>query len=205
LATPVNLLLLDEPTNHLDMESCDALMNAINEFSGAVVMVTHNEMFLHTLAERLIVFRNNSVDCFESNYRSFLDSGGWHDEGIQAAAEEKNIQPSASNEKITKKEVRKIRSAIITKRSKVLKPLEKKIEDIESEIVAMEVGLEEFNRLMQEASLAGDGKWIQTISQDIHRCRTSIDHLFDELEAIMKQLEKERIIFEKEMAALESE
>ncbi|HRC99485.1 MAG TPA: ABC-F family ATP-binding cassette domain-containing protein, partial [Deltaproteobacteria bacterium] len=54
LATPVNLLLLDEPTNHLDMESNDALLAAIDSFEGAVVMVTHNEMFLHALAERLI-------------------------------------------------------------------------------------------------------------------------------------------------------
>jgi len=80
LATPVNLLLLDEPTNHLDMESCDALMTAINEFSGAVVMVTHNEMFLHTLAQRLIVFRENGVEYVEGDYRSFLDQGGWHDD-----------------------------------------------------------------------------------------------------------------------------
>ena len=57
LVTPVNLLLLDEPTNHLDMESCDALLEAIDSFDGTVIMVTHNELFLHALAERLIVFR----------------------------------------------------------------------------------------------------------------------------------------------------
>ena len=56
IATPLNLLLLDEPTNHLDMESSDALLAAIDNFDGAVVMVTHNEMFLDALAERLIVF-----------------------------------------------------------------------------------------------------------------------------------------------------
>ena len=52
LVTPVNLLLLDEVTNHLDMESCDTLLSAIDNFEGAVIMVTHNEMFLHALAER---------------------------------------------------------------------------------------------------------------------------------------------------------
>ena len=58
LVTPANLLLLDEPTHHLDMDSCDALLAAIEDFDGTVVMVTHNEMFLNALADRLIVFQD---------------------------------------------------------------------------------------------------------------------------------------------------
>ncbi|MBW2699282.1 MAG: ABC-F family ATP-binding cassette domain-containing protein, partial [Deltaproteobacteria bacterium] len=49
LAKPANLLLLDEPTNHLDLQSCDTLVQAIADFPGAAVLVTHNEMFLHAL------------------------------------------------------------------------------------------------------------------------------------------------------------
>jgi ATP-binding cassette, subfamily F, member 3 len=205
LATPVNLLLLDEPTNHLDMESCDALMSAINEFSGAIVMVTHNEMFLHTLADRLIIFREGSVEYFEGDYQSFLDHGGWQDEG----SNEKTIESGSGSQKvalkITKKEARKIRSEIITKRSKVMKPLENKIEDIEKKIMIGEAALEEYNRSMQDASQKGDGKQIQSLSQDIHRVRLSIDQLFDELEAVMQKLDEERLLFEKEMADLEME
>jgi ATP-binding cassette subfamily F protein 3 len=77
LATPVNLLLLDEPTNHLDMESCDALLAAIDFFEGTVIMVTHNEMFLHTLADKLIVFQNDEIDVFDGRYQQFLEKGGW--------------------------------------------------------------------------------------------------------------------------------
>jgi len=205
LATPVNLLLLDEPTNHLDMESCDALMNAIKEFSGAVVMVTHNEMFLHSLAQRLVVFRDNSVEYFEGDYQSFLDRGGWHDEGSNEKAEDGSTGPQNVVLKITKKEARKIRSAIITKRSKVMKPLENKIEDIEKKIMTMESDLEEYNQSMQDASQKGDGKQIQSLSQDIHRVQTSINQLFDELEKAMKKLDEERLLFEKEMADLELE
>jgi ATP-binding cassette subfamily F protein 3 len=79
LITPVNILLLDEPTNHLDMESGDAMLAAIDNFDGAVVIVTHNEMFLHALAERLIVFQS-SVSIFEGSYQSFLERKGWEDE-----------------------------------------------------------------------------------------------------------------------------
>ena len=80
IATPLNLLLLDEPNNHLDMESSDALLTAIDNFDGAVVMVTHNEMFLHALAERLIVFQDDGVSVFEGSYERFLERVGWKGE-----------------------------------------------------------------------------------------------------------------------------
>ncbi|MCK7481956.1 MAG: hypothetical protein M0C28_35895 [Candidatus Moduliflexus flocculans] len=85
IATPLNLLLLDEPTNHLDIESNDALLEAIDAFDGAVVMVTHNEMFLHALADRLVVFDNDDVVVYEGGYQRFLDKVGWRDEIMQGS------------------------------------------------------------------------------------------------------------------------
>ncbi len=75
----VNLLLLDEPTNHLDMESCEALMQAIKSFEGAVIMVTHDEYFLKQIANKLIVFDDNKTFTFEDSYEFFLKRVGWKD------------------------------------------------------------------------------------------------------------------------------
>ena len=80
LLQPVNLLLLDEPTNHLDMESCESLMHAIQNFEGAVVMVTHDEYFLKQIANKLIVFDEGKVFWFDGNYEDFLKNVGWKDE-----------------------------------------------------------------------------------------------------------------------------
>ena len=55
LLKPVNMLFLDEPTNHLDMESTEALMKAVYEFSGSVLMVSHDEYFLNKIANKLII------------------------------------------------------------------------------------------------------------------------------------------------------
>ncbi len=79
LLTPTNFLLLDEPTNHLDMESCDSLMAAIDSFSGAAVIVTHNELLLHHFAKRLIVFNAGEAFLFEGTYQSFLKTIGWEE------------------------------------------------------------------------------------------------------------------------------
>jgi ATP-binding cassette subfamily F protein 3 len=77
LLSPLNLLILDEPTNHLDLESSDSLLAAIDSFEGAVIIATHNEMFLNTLVNRLIVFQRNGVFLFEGSYSDFLERGGW--------------------------------------------------------------------------------------------------------------------------------
>jgi ATP-binding cassette subfamily F protein 3 len=79
LLKPCNLLVLDEPTNHLDLESCESLMDAINEFDGASIIVSHNEFLINNIANRLIIFDNGKVFLFEGNYQLFLEKIGWKD------------------------------------------------------------------------------------------------------------------------------
>ncbi|TGK01086.1 ABC transporter ATP-binding protein [Leptospira semungkisensis] len=80
LVTPCHILYLDEPTNHLDMQSCDSLIEAIDEFEGSVIMVTHNEMHLKAVATKLIVFDNDEIRIFDGTYDDFLKDVGWSDE-----------------------------------------------------------------------------------------------------------------------------
>ncbi|TGK14131.1 ABC transporter ATP-binding protein [Leptospira fletcheri] len=80
LVTPCHLLFLDEPTNHLDMQSCDSLIEAIDEFEGSVIMVTHNEMHLKAVATKLIVFDQDTIRVFDGTYDDFLNDIGWGDE-----------------------------------------------------------------------------------------------------------------------------
>ena len=203
LATPVNLLLLDEPTNHLDMDSCDALLAAIDSFEGAVVMVTHNEMFLHALAEKLVVFQEEGASIFEGTYQSFLEKRGWYDEmetGGPSAVKNKEI---FQTDKLSKKEIRRRRSHIITKRAKITGPIEKKIEAVENKIEMLETDMNKYNRSMQDASQTGDGEKIGALSKSIHSCQSSIDQHFDELESLTKKLMKEKTLFDKELEELE--
>lgn len=83
LLEPHNLLLLDEPTNHLDMDSSEALLDAIEDFEGGVVIVTHNENFLHSLAEKLLVFDRGGASLFDGTYQDFLNEVGWESEEEQ--------------------------------------------------------------------------------------------------------------------------
>ncbi len=197
LATPINLLLLDEPTNHLDMDACDALLAAIDNFDGAVIMVTHNEMFLHALAQRLVVFQNDDVEVFEGGYEYFLEKVGWQDAGFKPAA--------TAGPRPSKKEIRRRRSAFLTQRAKVLGPLKEKIRQVEGAIEAEEAALEKLNRALLEATEQQDVPQIAERSQKIHHCQTKIETLFFDLETTTDELTTREKTFDAKQSVLEAD
>ena len=202
LSQPLNLLLLDEPTNHLDMESCDALLAALDDFEGTVIMVTHNEMFLHALADRLIVFHNDTVDIFEGSYQRFLESGGWQDHDPSPPLVEETSSEKTSLSKLTKKELRKLRSEINIKRAKMIKPIDDRIDALEKKIENEETQLDVLNQKMLSVSLAQDGPRIAQVSQEIHKYQSAIEKRYQELEKLYSRKEKEDVVFQKRLAEL---
>ncbi|MCB2148171.1 MAG: ATP-binding cassette domain-containing protein, partial [Deltaproteobacteria bacterium] len=204
LVTPVNLLMLDEPTNHLDMDACDALLAAIDIFDGAVIMVTHNEMFLHALADRLIVFDDVGARMFDGNYQDFLEKGGWGDTAAMTRrVDDSDVDRSPDLPRLTKKELRRLRSEIITEKSKVLKPLEDIIAAAENAIEKNEALLDRLNQEMVEASEQGDGVRIGPLSQKIRACQEIIETRFAEMEEMDDQRQRLEKKFEKRLAELE--
>jgi len=199
LLTPVNLLLLDEPTNHLDMESCDALLAAIDSFDGAVIMVSHNEIFLHALAERLIVFQDDFPYIFEGSYQRFLEKVGWQDKETALNSFQKSSSKKEFPVKLNKKKMRRKRSNIIAERSKILKPLEQKTARVENDIEALEKKLNQLNKALLKALEMKNGTEIVELSQSIHTCQASIDVLFNELEKLTATFEAKHAIFEKKI------
>jgi len=202
LVTPLNLLILDEPTNHLDMESCDALLAALDSFVGTVILVTHNEMFLHALANRLVVFQKDGISVYEGSYQYFLDTGGWEEEhiGIETS---RGAKP-AEAVKLSRKEIRRRRSEIVTERSKALKPLERQIAQLEKAIDKHEKELFTLNRQMQESTLVQDGKMIAEHARAIHNHQSAIERLFEELEIASATYDERQTEFEKMLEQLDS-
>ena len=191
LMKPVNMLLLDEPTNHLDMQSCDSLLEAIDAFDGACVIVTHNEMFLHALADKLIVFRNEKVFFHDGGYRSFLDKYGWDEEEKR---EERKTSP--------RRESRRERAEIINRRSKILVPLQKRISDIEKMIEGNESLLRELDEEMISASTSGDGKLIANLAIRKSAAEDETNKLYEEFDMVSDEFGKLSREFEDELASL---
>ena len=203
LAVPVNLLLLDEPTNHLDMDSCDALLAALDNFEGTVIIVTHNEMFLHALADRLVIFQNEQVHFFEGSYQQFLDKEGWSDE-VDEKGDLTGIQEDISvPSKITKKDIRRMRSEIVVEKSRRVKPLEKRIKKAEENIDMQEKSINILNEAMIKASQSNDGRKIAEISQKIHKGQSTIEILFSEMEQLYHDKERAESYFNDKLKEIE--
>jgi ATP-binding cassette subfamily F protein 3 len=209
IATPVNLLLLDEPTNHLDLESSDALLAALDDFDGAVIMVTHNERFLQTLAERLVVFQNGGVLVYEGDYQRFLDKIGWKDEEDRSrgrvSVEVKNKEGVVSWDRLNPREFRKIKSELVAERSRVLRPLEKKMQEKEKAVERLDMELQKMNAAIVEASRLKDGFRVVELSKSMHQAKTEIDILLEDLEKLTGEHEEKKAEFESRLAGLGGE
>jgi ATP-binding cassette, subfamily F, member 3 len=201
IAAPYNLLLLDEPSNHLDMESNDALLAALDNFEGAVVMVTHNEMFLHALAERLIVFQGDRISIYEGDYERFLEKVGWQDES-ESPRPGKAVDKE--KEKPNQRDLRRLRSAVLSERARALRPLEKRADDAEAEIEAKEAELESLNQAIIEASQGQMGQEIVEISRRMHQLKKEIDFLYGELDTLTRDIDEKKAHFDREIAGLTS-
>lgn len=127
VAKPCNLLLLDEPTHHLDIESIEALIDALEDFSGSIVMVTHSELILRRLAlDKIILCEDAQQTVFLGNYDEFLEKIGWEEK--KKSAPPKTSQPN----------LRKERADEVAKRAAALRPIEKQIHDFEQKIIVLE-------------------------------------------------------------------
>lgn len=176
LAAPTNLLFLDEPTNHLDMDSCDALVSALDYFSGAVLMVTHNEMLLDAIAEKLIVFTKDKIEVFHGTYKEFLEKVGWEEELVDSPKKE------SSESSLDKKALKRKRAQIVQEKSKKLSPLKKAIEKIEEKIMSLEDKEALLSDKMQTASETGNCEVMTNVSIEISEVQNEMESLFTELE-----------------------
>ncbi len=195
LVTPCNLLLLDEPTNHLDMDSCDSLLAAIDAFDGAVIIVTHNEMFLQSLATRFVVFDRGKITEYSRSYRDFLDEIGWEmDENLRRRDEmDASVRGKEAGDGPTpldKKSLRQARARILQEKSRVAGPLDKKVKKLENDIVKLEADAEVVLEKLREASIAGDGPVIAKYSRKNEEIKAQIEALFEELETAAGEYEK---------------
>lgn len=145
-----NLLLLDEPTNHLDLEMCHALTVALQEFEGAIVIVSHDRHLLMNTVDDFYSIHRGKFEEFNgtlSDYESWLRSNS---EG----GSEQEIPGTAEGEKLDKKKLRQLAAA---KREEVA-PLRKRVKQCETEMDKLQQELARIESALADESLYEEGR-----------------------------------------------
>ena len=158
LLEPVNLLILDEPTNHLDMRTKDILKQAIKEFNGTVIVVSHDREFLDGLVEKVYEFGDGKVkECLGGIYE-FLEK-----KKIASLAElevSKSVNKPEVNAKIITPTVEqsstKLSYAEQREREKTIKRAEKKVSEAENEISKIEAEIAEIEDKIASGEMDSD-------------------------------------------------
>jgi ATP-binding cassette subfamily F protein 3 len=131
LLAPSNFLLLDEPTNHLDLETREALTIALQEFEGAVVVVSHDRHLLRATADDFLIISEGRVAAFDGDLEDYR---GWVAErrrGQQAPREREAKAP------VDRKQQRRLEAEERNRRSAQRRPLEKRLQALETEMARL--------------------------------------------------------------------
>lgn len=136
LLRPVNLLILDEPTNHLDMHSKDVLLNALKDFGGTVIFVSHDRGFIEELSTRVLELKDGRNRIFPGDYRYYMERMAAEAEGAvkvpESAAQTVKTEEPVSASKLSWEEQKKL-DAEKRKAEKLVKQLEEQILKIEGD------------------------------------------------------------------------
>src|SRR5579883_1356181 len=179
LMMPSNFLLLDEPTNHLDMRAKDVLLNALQEFSGTVVFVSHDRYFIDKLATRVFEVADGTLHVFPGNYEDYL----WRKQGSapQEPAEENAPPVEAPSTNGTPRRPAEKRLNPIK-----LRQMKERRGAIEDEVTRLETEIADY-----EAALANFKSTEETIrlTELLHARRADLETLMAEWEEVAQIIE----------------
>jgi len=147
LLSPNNFLLLDEPTNHLDIQSKEILKAAIMEFTGTVVIVSHDRDFLQGLTSRLYEFKNGKIKEHLGDISTYLEK-----RKIEGLTSLEYRDPSATAAPKVQTE-NKIKRELKKGQDKELRKLEKEIKIVEDSIHQKEKELLQVNEMLSSPTL----------------------------------------------------
>jgi ATP-binding cassette subfamily F protein 3 len=186
LVEPSNFLILDEPTNHLDISSKDILKSALNNYSGTVIIVSHDREFIDGIINRVIEFKSKKINIYNGNSSDYLKYK--HDKEIKSELEN-SIDISGENSdtvenpwligKLKKKEYKKKQ----TKFKKI-------ISECENKIAALETRKKSIEEIM--------------IDQNFYKDVNKAVEIKNEYEDILLKIKKLSVLWEKEIENLTS-
>lgn len=160
-----NLLALDEPTNHLDIPTCRNLEDALVDFPGTLIFVSHDRYFINKLASHILYIKDGKVKDFLGNY---------HDLEQKLKRQEKSLQKDNQKASLKKSE----KNVLPTKPTEVKKKKYKgTFRQLEEEIIRLEEHLEQLHHQLSLPEVYRNGQKAKQIKEDCERTKSKLDEL----------------------------
>jgi ATP-binding cassette subfamily F protein 3 len=174
VALGVNVLVLDEPTNHLDLWACEALEQALLDFEGTAIVVSHDRYFLNRVVDLLLVLEGDGrVQVIHGNYDTF--------ERMQTLQAEARTSPGKPAELSAPGEKPASETGSTSPKRKRRFPY-RKVEGLECDIAAAETRLRELERLMASPELYRDGEKVRETTQAFEDTKAQLQQLYEHWE-----------------------
>jgi ATP-binding cassette subfamily F protein 3 len=178
-----HILILDEPTNHLDIDSRRALVDAINSFEGAVLIIAHDRSLLEMVADRFWLLDDGQCLPFDGDLDDYAD----HVLGRTKSSDNSDRDSASSSKGGNQKAIRQARAALRAQ----LAPLKKAIENIEKNIEAETQKRRQWSELLADSDLyTKDPGKVQTLQQAIGQSLKRAETLESQWLAAQEDLER---------------
>ena len=179
-----NFLIFDEPTNHLDMRSKNILQQALDQFEGTLMIVSHDRDFLDPIVNKTLEIQPGYIKTWLGNVSYYLDKKSF-DNSVDL--ESKN--DSGGTKKLSRKEERRIEAQKRQVLSKKLNPLKKRLETIESDVETKEARKAKIEELMAKPDFYDDSDEVKKISLEYESLKADLVDLMHKWEEIAGRIE----------------
>ncbi|MCI5147264.1 MAG: ABC transporter ATP-binding protein, partial [Candidatus Electrothrix sp. AR3] len=198
LVKPANLMLLDEPTNHLDITSQEVLQEAMAQYEGSIIVVSHNRSFVNSFVNKVLEIRDNRAILHEGNIDDYLASRQQLEEGEAALKSKKKAKKLAvpktakksAVSSVDRKEERKKRAQQRQQLSSQLKPLKNKSAAAEKHIEQQEERKTELEALMADPDLYADQPRWSKISKEYTQVQQRLKQQYETWEELQGKIEE---------------
>jgi ATP-binding cassette subfamily F protein 3 len=167
VALEVNVLVLDEPTNHLDLWACDALEQALQQFEGTVLVVSHDRYFLNRVVDLLIVLGDGRGQVVYGNYDTYERLRALQQEAAKSAKTKEVLQPAEKDN-----------GAAPTRQRRKRRFPYRKVEDLEADIAAAETQLRELEQRLASPDLYRDGDKVKETTKAFEETKAHLQQLY---------------------------
>jgi ATP-binding cassette, subfamily F, member 3 len=190
LLRPANFLVLDEPTNHLDMKSKKVLQEALHDYDGTFLIVSHDRSFLDPIVNKVVEVGSGTVRTFIGNVSDYIARKQQErDVALKSDAAEKKV--SAPGE-MSDKERKRLEAEQRQRLSVKLRPLKEKVEAVEREIGKLEARHKEIETAMLDPELYRNGVEAKKIAAERKEVELILARAYDSWDTFQNEIEKIR-------------